>query len=136
MNADFSALTLLAQYSKWQRLGDGLHRSKPRAELSDLLPIVIIMGIIALAIAVGVQLYKRHDYSKPCDDPRKLFRQLCSAHKLNFSSRRLLLQLASALEMQHPATVFVTPSAFRVSELPPKLQAQQAALQALAKKLF
>ncbi|MCH7752164.1 MAG: hypothetical protein IH898_08430 [Planctomycetes bacterium] len=134
MNATFTAISLLAQYSKWRRLGDGVRRS--RVELSELMPFFIVMVVIGIAIAVGVQIYKRYDYSKPCDDPLKLFRQLCAAHKLNFSSRRLLLQLATALEMPQPAALFVTPAAFRRSELPPQLQGEAERIKKLAHRLF
>ena len=124
MNASFTAISLLAQYSRWKHMGDGFRRSRPRMDLSDLMPFFIVLAVIGIAIALGVQIYKRYDYSKPCDDPLKLFRQLCAAHKLNFSSRRLLLQLATALQMPQPAALFVTPATFRRSELPPQLQGE------------
>ncbi len=136
MSESFTAISLLAQYSRWKRLGDGLHRSRPRMDLSDLLPFFIALAVIGIAIAVGVQIYKRRDYSKPCDDPQKLFRQICAAHKLNFSSRRLLLQLAMALQMPHPAALFVTPAAFRKNELPPHLQGEGKRISELAHQLF
>ena len=136
MSESFTAISLLAQYSRWKRLGDGLHRSRPRMDLSDLLPFFIVLAVIGIAIAVGVQIYKRRDYSKPCDDPQKLFRQICAAHKLNFSSRRLLLQLATALEMPQPAALFVTPAAFRASELPSQLQGEAKRISELAHQLF
>ncbi len=136
MSESFTAISLLAQYSRWKRLGDGLHRSRPRMDLSDLLPFFIVLAVIGIAIAVGVQIYKRRDYSKPCDDPQKLFRQICAAHKLNFSSRRLLLQLATALQMPQPAALFVTPAAFHSSELPPQLQGEEKRISELAHQLF
>ncbi len=136
MNASFTAISLLAQYSRWKRLGDGVRRSGSRTDLSELMPFFILLVVIGIAIAVGVQIYKRYDYSKPCDDPLKLFRQLCAAHKLNFSSRRLLLQMATVLEMPQPAALFVTPEAFRGSELPPQLQGEAARIKKLAHRLF
>ena len=136
MNASFTAISLLAQYSRWKRLGDGVRRSASRTDLSDLWPYFIVLAVIGIAIAVGVQIYKRRDYSKPCDDPLKLFRQLCAAHKLNFSSRRLLLQLATALEMPQPAALFVTPAAFREGEFPPQLQGEAERIKELAQRLF
>ena len=136
MNASFTAISLLAQYSRWKHMGDGFNRSRPRMDLSDLIPFFIVLAVIGVAIALGVRIYKRYDYSKPCDDPLKLFRQSCAAHKLNFSSRRLLLQLATALEMPQPAALFVTPAAFRRSELPPQLQGEEKRISKLAHQLF
>ena len=136
MNAYFSGLTLLAQLSNWQRLGDGLHKSGSRTELADLIPIAIVLGVLAIVGYAAVKFYKRNDFSKPCNDANKLFRQLCFVHGLNGSSRRLLVQLADAWEMQNPATLFITPSAFRASELPDWLKGEAESIKQLAKKLF
>ena len=136
MTSNVSTLMLLAQLSKWQRLGDGLHRSGPRTELTDLLPLAIAVVVVGIVAFVAVQLYKRQDFSKPCDDAQKMFRQLCAAHKLDFGSRRLLQKLATSLEIANPAALFVTPSAFRESTLPESLRGEQARLLNLARRLF
>ncbi len=136
MNASFTAFTLLAQKSRWQHMGDGLYRSGPRAELSDLWPLLIVLAVIGVATALGVLIYKRRDYSLPCDNPHKLFRQLCAAHKLSFTNQRLLLRLATALAMPQPATLFVTPSAFASNDLPPQFRKQAQRIEALGQRLF
>jgi hypothetical protein len=136
MNALLLGALLLGQISKWQRLGDEFRRTGPRLELVDLLPAAIVLALVVVGIVVAVKFYKRSDFSKPCDDPGKMFRQLCAAHKLNLGSRRLLLQLAAAREMAHPAVVFVTPTAFHCGGLPPNLQREEARLAQLAAHLF
>jgi len=97
MNITLHATTLLAQISKWERLGDGLHRSRGKMGFADLLPYFIGLAVIGTAIAVIVYLIKQNDFSKPCDDPKKLFRQLCRQHLLDRGSSRLLSQLAERL---------------------------------------
>ena len=72
--------------------------------------------------AVYSWLKRRNDMSQPCDDPHKLFRELCLAHQLEHRSRRLLLQLAGALDWSHPAELFVTPAAFEPSACPRRLR--------------
>jgi hypothetical protein len=136
MSALDSGYFLLAQITKWQRMGDSFRRTGPRMEMADLLPAVIVLAIVVAGIVVAVKLYQRRDFSKPCDDPGKMFRQLCAAHQLNFGSRRLLLQLAAACEMSQPAEVFVTPAAFRPSNLPPQLSQHEARIKQLAAQLF
>jgi len=136
MNSTFSAFTLLAQYDRWRRLGDGLRGSGSRSDLSDLLPFFIVLGLVCAGIAVAVQIYKRRDFSKPCDDPQKLLRQLCAVHHLNYSSQRLLVRMATALELPHPAVLFVTPSAFSASELPAQLSKEAEQIRQLGKQLF
>jgi hypothetical protein len=136
MNTTLSAWSLLAQYSRWKRLGDGLHRPGSRAELADLIPFFLTLAVVALVAIVAVQLYKRSDFSRPCDDPRKLFRQLCAAHQLNFSNRRLLLRLATALELPQPAALFVDPEAFATTNLPPQLRKEAKQISRLGQQLF
>jgi hypothetical protein len=136
MNTSDSGALLLAQISKWQRLGDSFRRTGPRMELADLLPAAIVLAIVVVGIVVAVKFYRRRDFSKPCDDPGKLFRQLCAAHNLSLGSRRLLLKLAAACEMQHPATLFVTPTAFCPRSLPPQLRQEEARVKELAARLF
>lgn len=136
MNAIFSNFALLAQYDNWQRLGDGLHRSGGRAEMADLIPVAIVLVSLAVIGLVAVKIHKRNDFSKPCNDANKLFRQLCTVHGLNSSNRRLLVQLANAWQLPNPATLFVTPAAFRSTELPDWLQSEAERIKQLANKLF
>jgi hypothetical protein len=127
---------VLAQYSRWKHLGDGLHRSGSRADLSDLLPFIIALAVIALIAVVAVKIYKRRDFSGHCDDPRKLFRQLCAAHELDFTDRRLLLRLATALKLPQPAALFLQPAAFAPADLPPQLRQEAAQIKQLGQQLF
>ncbi len=136
MNAWLHNSGLLAQYSKWQRLGDGLRRSRGRMDFADMLPYILGLAVLAIGIAIAAAIVKRNDMSQPCNDPKKLFRELCRAHGLDFSSRRLLHQLASAYQLHQPAEVFLTPSAFQADRLPPQLQAQAGRLQQLHDRLF
>lgn len=136
MNVLPVGLPMLAQISKWRRLGDGFRHTGPSIELVDLLPAAIVLAIVVVGIIIAVKIYQRSDFSKPCDDPGKMFRQLCAAHQLNFSSRRLLMQLATAYEMSHPAEVFVTPTAFHSDNLPSSLWNEEARIKQLAARLF
>lgn len=129
-------LGLLAQMSRWQRLGDGLRSSRSRIELADLLPYAIGAAVIGLGIWGAMQWIKRNDTSLPCDDPWKLFRELCHAHGLDGSSQRLLRKLAETRQLQQPAEVFLTPSVFDTSKLPPALQSQSQQLRNLRARLF
>ncbi len=129
-------LGLLAQMRRWRRLGDGLRGSGRRVEFSELLPYLIGLAIIALGIWAVVQWIKRNDTSQPCDDPWKLFRELCQAHDLNSSQGRLLRKLVEAWKMEQPAKIFVTPMAFEPASLPPSLQAEAQQLRGLRARLF
>ncbi len=127
---------LLAQISKWRHLGDGLHRSRGRVELVDLLP-YILAALLLTAILFALSMYhKRNDFSQPGNDPDKLFRELSRAHNLDFSSRRLLRELALAYQLEQPAEVFLQPAALRPDRLPDYLLSKQAEVRALQQQLF
>ncbi len=134
MNFTLLASNLLAQFSRLQRMG--LRRSRGRIDFSDVLPYLIGIGIIAAIVAAVVMFLRYNDLSKPCNDPKKLFREISRAHKLDRSSQRLLWQLATALGYTQPAEVFVTPSVFEANQLPGHLRAEQARFRALRERLF
>ena len=136
MNLSFLSTTLLAQISRWERLGDGLHRSRGRVELLDLWPLLVIFAVIATGIAVAAYWFKQNDFSKACDDPQKLFRQLCRAHSLDRRSRRILNKLAECFQLTSPADVFLTPTAFEASQLPGNLRNEEARIAELRQRLF
>ncbi|MCG8451181.1 MAG: hypothetical protein MI725_16555 [Pirellulales bacterium] len=136
MNFLHCAWVLLAQLSRWQRLGDGLHRSRGRTDLADLLPFGIVLAAIGIAVVIGLAIKKRNDYSTSCDDPQKLFRELSRAHKLDLRNQRFLLQLASAFRIEQPAEIFLLPTLFDPKHLPQHLQGEKARLQKLRRKLF
>ena len=139
MNARLIDFLLLAETRRMEYMSESLRRVNNKAELAELLkllPYGIALAVVGIGYYVYRRLAKRNDFSLPCNDPHKFFRQMCAAHKLNFGSRRLLLQLAAAWEMPHPAAVFVTPSAFRVNDLPPQLRKEEARIHELAAKLF
>jgi hypothetical protein len=127
---------VLAQFSRWRRMGDGLHRRGSRVDLDDLFPFFIALAVIALIAVVATTIYKRRDFSRKCDDPLKLFRQLCAAHELDFKNRRLLLRLAAALELPQPATLFLLPTAFATVELHPQLCKDATQIKQLGQQLF
>ncbi len=136
MNATLYANNLLAQFSRWERLGDGLHRSRGRVDLIEMLPYVIGVAVVVAIVFAVAKYIKYNDLSKPCDDPQKLFREISKAHGLDRSSQRVLRQLADALGYLQPAEVFITPSAFEANQLPEELRDEEARICELRELLF
>lgn len=135
MNTAALSNLLFAQVSKWERLGDGLHRDRGSIELADVLPWLIVLAILFVVIAVVIRLRKRNDMTEHCNDPDKLFRELSQAHDLDRGSKKLLIQLAERTNLAQPAEVFLRPGIFQ-PELPVDLREQEAAYQALQQRLF
>ncbi|MEM8947419.1 MAG: hypothetical protein AAGD11_19750 [Planctomycetota bacterium] len=135
MSGALSYGILLAQISRWQRLGDGLHRGRGRMDLADFLPLAIVLVVAAVVIFVVVQVRKRNDMSQRCNDPNKLFRELSLIHNLDRSSQKLLRQLADSAQLQQPAEVFLRPGIF-AAQLAVDLRDQEEAYQSLQQRLF
>ena len=136
MNSTLLVTNLLAQYSRWQRLGDRLHRNRGRMDFIEMLPYLIGLVVLCAGIAAVVAYLKYNDFSKPCNDPNRLFRELCRAHGLDRGSRKLLQQLAMQTGLVQPAEVFLTPAVFEVNQLPEQLQRERERVMELRGQLF
>ncbi len=136
MNGSFLTYVLFAQISRWQRMGDGLHRGRGRLDLMELLPLVIALAVVAIVITLVVKVRKRNDMTEPCDDPDKLFRELSLAHGLDRASQKLLRRLAEALQLAQPAEVFLQPAFFQAGRIPQELLGEEVELEELQEQLF
>lgn len=65
-----------------------------------------------------------------------LFRELCNAHELNFSSRSLLWKLARGHEFKDPALIFLSAEKFEDDVLPAHLRHRSEEIGKLQEKLF
>ena len=117
-------------------IGDNFPQSGKRLNWSDLWPYGIAVVVVAIVAAIVTKVCRRNDMTERCDDPDKLFRELCRAHQLDRGSVRLLGQLAAHWQLQQPAQVFLTPAAFNPTRLPASLHAKAPQLAKLRTRLF
>jgi hypothetical protein len=117
-------------------IGDNFPQSGERLGWSDLWAWGIAVVVAAIVALVVVQLRMRNDMEQHCDNPWKLFRELCQVHRLDRASQRLLAQLAKARRLPQPAQIFLTPSAFEPADLPPGLREKADQLLRLRGLLF
>lgn len=129
-------IALAAYFPLLAEIGDNFPDSGKRMNWADLWPYGIAAVVAAVATAVVMQIRKHNDMTRPCDDPQRLFRELCLAHRLDRGSVRLLTQLAATLRLEQPAQVFLTPAAFEPARLPASLKARSAELKHLRERLF
>lgn len=129
MNAVYSRM-LLAE------IGDNFPDSGPRLTWSDLWAWGVGAVVAAIVAAIVMQVRRRNDMEQRCDNPWKLFRELCQVHDLDRSSQRLLAQVARARRFTQPAEVFLTPAAFEPANLPPSLRDKADQLLRLRTQLF
>jgi hypothetical protein len=128
-----SNIQLLAaqDYSReWDRL----------AQLLNVGPYeVLILAAVTLLVIVTVvwqTISRRRRRDFHYNSPQRLFADLCRVHKLNWSNRRLLKHLAAARGLKSPATLFVEPEHFDMTNVPATLKAAAADLRHLRHKLF
>jgi hypothetical protein len=109
---------------------------RPRFDLGHFL----MWSFVAMAMA-GITLFvlrkqRRDSRGFTSNSPRKLFGELCRAHGLAFSERRVLKQLAYFRNAAHPALLFVEPRYFDSATLPTALESKAQQLQRLQDRLF
>ena len=100
---------------------------------------VLILTSVTLLVIITIvwqtiSRRRRRDFAY--DSPPRLFADLCRAHKLNWSNRRLLKHLAAARGLKCPATLFVEPEHFDMTNVPPALKPSAGELRQLRHKLF
>lgn len=100
---------------------------------------VLILASVTLLVIVTIvwqtiSRRRRRDFAY--DSPPRLFADLCRAHKLNWSNRRLLKHLAVSRGLKSPATLFVEPDHFDMTNVPAKLKPSANELRQLRHKLF
>jgi hypothetical protein len=117
-------------------IGDNFPTSGKRLDWKDLWAygvVALVAGIVALIV---VQLRNRNDMSQRCDNPWKLFRELCLVHNLDRANQRLLVQVTRARGFEQPAQVFLNPASFEPMGLPPSLRDKAEQLARLRSLLF
>jgi hypothetical protein len=128
--------SLLAAWVVLAEIGDNFPQSGKRLGWSDLWAWGIAAVVCGLVALIVLQIRKRNDMEQRCDNPWKLFRELCQVHNLDRASQRLLAQVARARRLPQPAQIFLTPSAFEPADLPPGLRERADQLLRLRGRLF
>jgi hypothetical protein len=110
-------------------------RNTPWISEDGWLIIAIIVGGVLAALLLAKWM-ARHDTTRRIYSPRALFRQLCKAHNLDWSSRRLLKRIAQSHGLAHPARLFLEPQRFALESLAPELADRAEQIEYLREQLF
>ena len=129
-------LCLLAARQDLHRVWGRFDHQRPADGASQLL-IVIGMAVVAVAALVIWSLVARRKPRHFVSNSRtRLFRELCRAHDLRLSNRRLLKRLAAAQGLETPSLLFVEPKYFEAAQLSADLQPLAGDVQRLRAQLF
>jgi hypothetical protein len=131
-----AALILLATREEMHRVWGRFDHERPGISANQIAIAILTVAVVVAATIVRRLSKRRAARTFSTDSAAKLFRDLCAAHGISRSSRRLLQQLAEAHGVGDPATLFVEPRYFDSRKLPVELKASASELQRLCEKLF
>lgn len=129
------ACFLLAESSRFMSLGRKFRRGNAPLEIGDVVITLLAVAAIGL-IAWGLYHWVAIQQRRVSNSPGRLFRELCQAHRLNWTNRRLLTQLASWRGIEHPARLFLEPEWFDSSTLSPALEPEREGIERLRDQIF
>lgn len=126
---------LLAQHSRWVRMGDRF-QGRATFDWTD----VAIWGGIGVAFLVALYVFSRYnarnETPKPCRSPNRLFLELCKLHGLDRASRSVLKRLAESHGIPHAASIFLQPDRFETARLPASVRSDAETIERLRAALF
>ena len=114
----------------------GFHGKDAELDLGTVLSCLLIATAFVLAIWLLSRWTTQKERAGSYHSPRRLFRDLCRAHRLDRSQRWLLRRLARLRQLPQPAALFLMPECFASATLSGELQAQSAALEAIRARIF
>jgi hypothetical protein len=126
---------LLAQSDRFSDLGGRFRQSGP--SLTGAQVVVFLVLIAAAMIAVlGIVRWHASRSNNGREDFPQLFRQLCRLYQINWTGKRLLVQLARLQGVAHPAFLFLMPERFEAAAIPVEMQAHASRVQQLQRQIF
>jgi hypothetical protein len=130
------SLVLMASREELHRVWGRFDHERPGISTNQLIVIVAIVVFASVAAILWRVLKRRASRTFSSDSPSSLFRELCAAHGIKRTDRRLLRKLAESRGITNPAILFVEPQCFESQQLPSDLQASARELRALNETLF
>lgn len=127
---------LLAQGPRFSDLGRNFRDGGAGLSTGNLIfAVTVVVGVTTSVWLLSRWLRIREE--RGFNNPRALFRELCQAHGLERTDRRLLKSLARAHRLDHPSRLFLEPDRFDVSARPgAETLAERARLESLRDRIF
>ena len=110
LNLSMTVVPLLAEFDRFQAMRG---RLKPGAtvDYTSQILVMVVIALVIVAVVFAVR-YFNAQRSKSIYAPLGLFQELCRVHRLDRGQQRLLRELATSLELEHPSRLFLEPQLF------------------------
>ena len=140
MTADQIAQAVAGQFAlvgqgRFIHMGRRFRHGGSSVDTQDLLLLLTVLAVVATVIWL-LSRYSKLREKRAQHSPRRLFHELCRAHKICWADRKLLRQLARWHQLPHAAQLFVAPERFDPAKLSPAFGRRAARLAALRGRLF
>ena len=109
---------------------------RPGDDGSHVFTLITAAVFVAGAVFLLFRLARSNKKDFCSNSTAGLFRELCRAHRISASNRRLLQRLAAARGLDNPAILFVEPRHFKTNDLPDALLASRGELNHLRERMF
>lgn len=109
MTIGWSLPTLWAEKSLFQGLGDRFRFENAQLDSSDLFAAIAIFSVGAGIVWSMATYLRRSERPKAVDNPKKLFHELCQAHRLERHEAALLRSVADAIAPDNLSLLFIDP---------------------------
>ena len=126
---------LLAAGGRFQAMGRRFRADAGQHNYNSLFSFLMLIACATLVIwglTRLVQWTEKHGKNSP----RALFRELCRVHRIGWSERRMIKDLAEWQHLDQSAQVFLEPERFDAALLSPGLAEHRESLEALRDKIF
>lgn len=135
INLQHARFTLSAEADSFMHMGQ---RFQQHARSGRVGSILVLIGLLALVILAAWLLTRYIQYrdGSGSASPRALFAELCRAHRLDWTARRLLSQLARYHQLGSPARLFVELHFFRTDHVTGALRQRRTEIRSLRDKIF
>ena len=136
MHTHFKTSILLGESEQMDRMMQAFRAIRKDTATSEAwLGLIIFMAVLTvLALLTFISHWRQRQ--RKIFSPRKLFFEICRAHRLKWSERRLLWRLARSQKLEDPAVIFLTPECFDIARLTVDIRPQAEDLRELRGRLF
>jgi hypothetical protein len=108
---------LLAEKSLLQGLGDRFRFENAQLDSSDLVAAIAIFSVGAGIVWSMATYLRRSERPKTVDNPKKLFQELCQAHRLARHEAALLRSVADVITPDNQSLLFIDPGLLDIAIL-------------------